>query len=683
MASRFGRRLAPAIVGAACLAPLAATAADTLPEVTVTGTREGELRSETPTSVSVIGKEKIDGIKPTHPMEIINRAPGAAVVPTTGEGHTTAIRQPMTTDAVYQFLEDGVPIRATGFFNHNALYEINIPQADSIEVVRGPGSALQGSDAIGGVVNVMTRPPSLKPEARTTAEVGSYGWARFLGSASNTWGDTGLRGDLNLTYWDGWRDATKYHRESTTLRWDELFSSGLTVKTVLSGTNIDQDTGANSRLSLADYQNNPTRNYTPIAFRKVDALRLSQAYEYEDGKDLTSVTPYVRWNKMELLPSWQLTYDPVQYETGHSSLGVLARHRHDFDFWRSRLIGGIDLDYSPGYREEWALSTTRSNNVFTSYRRNTKLYDYDVVFTQASPYLHAETSPIDRLRLSAGVRFDYIGYDYTNKLTTLQTGTWRRPESGNVDYTHLSPSLGATFEVLPTLNVFANYKQAFRAPSESQLFRQGRNINSIGIDPVVAESVEAGVRRPETDGLSWEVAAYRMIKRNDILTARDGAGQTTTNSGQTLHQGIEASVGYTILPGLRAETAWSAARHEYQTWRANGGDFHGKDMPLAPRVLGNTVLSYAPPALPGARLEGEWTHMSDYQLDDANTKDYDGHHLFTLRAAYDVTPNLSAFFRVFNVTDASWATTGAVTNGLPEFAPGQPRTFYGGITARF
>ena len=64
----------------------------------------------------------------------MNRISGVYVSNFGGEGHATAIRQPITTKALYAYLEDGVPIRSTGFFNHNALYEINIPQAGRLEV---------------------------------------------------------------------------------------------------------------------------------------------------------------------------------------------------------------------------------------------------------------------------------------------------------------------------------------------------------------------------------------------------------------------------------------------------------------------------------------------------------------------------------------------------------------------
>src|SRR5690606_22829850 len=100
-------------------------ATELLPEGVVSGTREKEALAKTPASVGIIKNEAVEAVKPTHPAQIISQVPGAAVSVTNGEGHTTAIRQPFTTDPVYLFLEDGIPTRSTGFFNHNALYETN------------------------------------------------------------------------------------------------------------------------------------------------------------------------------------------------------------------------------------------------------------------------------------------------------------------------------------------------------------------------------------------------------------------------------------------------------------------------------------------------------------------------------------------------------------------------------
>ena len=105
--ARLEVRLKPAVVN--------------LPEVVVSSSREAELASTTPVSVGVIRGEEIRQTRGHHPAEIVNRIPGVYVSNFGGEGHATAIRQPITTKALYAYLEDGVPIRSTGFFNHNAL----------------------------------------------------------------------------------------------------------------------------------------------------------------------------------------------------------------------------------------------------------------------------------------------------------------------------------------------------------------------------------------------------------------------------------------------------------------------------------------------------------------------------------------------------------------------------------
>src|SRR5574343_337835 len=204
-----------------CLALLAAFSAlplqaeeSVLADVTVTATREGQLVSETPATVGVIKDKTLREVKPTHPSEIMSQVPGVWVNVTGGEGHQTAIRQPLTINPVYLYLEDGIPTRSTGFFNHNALYEVNLPMAGGIEVSKGPGSALYGSDAIGGVINVLTRKPPTGPEFEASLEAGSYGWARTMLSGGTTFGNHAYRADLNLTHTDGWRDATGYDRQS-------------------------------------------------------------------------------------------------------------------------------------------------------------------------------------------------------------------------------------------------------------------------------------------------------------------------------------------------------------------------------------------------------------------------------------------------------------------------------------
>ncbi|HET7321256.1 MAG TPA: TonB-dependent receptor plug domain-containing protein, partial [Longimicrobiaceae bacterium] len=374
-----------------------------LPGVVVSVTREPQRLNATAATVGVVSGAELSAAKPTHPSEVMGRVPGVRVNVTSGEGHMTSIRMPMTTDPVYLYLQDGVPIRSTGFFNHNALYEVNVPQAARIEVLKGPASALYGSDAIGGVVNVETRAPTAAPTASLYGEGGAFGYGRLLLSASDTWGGDGVMTEANLTRTDGWRDATGYDRQSGTIRWDHAFPGGATLETVLTGSRIHQQTAGSSALLRDDYLDDPELNYTPISRRDVRAVRLSAAFEKQTVTTLFSVTPYARWNEMDVLPNWSLTYDPTIYTTGNASAGLLARVRHDFDEVRTRVIAGLDLDYSPGGHRENRITPVRSGRVFTDYDTGALIYDYDVTFHEISPYLQVETSPTERLHLNAGL----------------------------------------------------------------------------------------------------------------------------------------------------------------------------------------------------------------------------------------------------------------------------------------
>lgn len=697
---RLNQLIASVCAGFA-VAAAAAEAAEVaqLGEITVTGTREGQLLSETPASIGVIKGEELRATRPTHPSQIMGRVPGVWVNVTGGEGHQTAIRQPLTTSPVYLYLEDGIPTRATGFFNHNALYEINVPMAGGIEVNKGPGTALYGSDAIGGVINVLTNPPPLKPEAQLSADVGGHGWGRILATGGNTQGDNSWRADLNLTHTDGWRDATGYDRHSGTLRWDRAVGADAFLKTVLTYSNIDQQTAGTSTISQADYDNNPTVNYTPISLRQVQALRLSSAYERESGDSLLSVTPYYRDDNMKLLANWSLGYDPTVYDTFNQSFGVLAKYRKDFEPYRARLIVGVDVDHSPGGRSEKAISTTKVGNVYTAYAEGQTVYDYDVTYQGISPYVHGELSPSERLRVTAGLRYDDVSYDYDNKLADAAiqitpTRHYGHVGDTSVHFNHLSPKLGATYAFAPALSGFAAYNHAFRAPSEGQLFRPGTGSNAAnaqaaalsaaGLKPIKVDSYEIGLRG-KSGGVDYELSVYRMTKTDDIVSfqASSSAPREAQNAGKTLHRGVEIGLGADLARAWRLDASYSYARHTYQNWANNTANYSGKEMETAPRTIANTRLSYAPAAMNGGKVALEWVSLGRYWIDAPNTIQYDGHDLFNLRANYPLNRDWEVFGSIANLADKRFAdSTSFVTvagNNVATYAPGLPRTVYAGL----
>ena len=697
--NKVGRFALSLLALAASQAMYAADEPQLMDELVVSGTREAERKSEIPATVDVIKGDAIRDAKASHPSQIMGRVPGVWVNITGGEGHQTAIRQPLTTSPVYAYLEDGIPVRSTGFFNHNALYEVNMPQAGGIEITKGPGTALYGSDAIGGVINVLTRPAPLSHEVEASVEAGRFGWKRLLVTGGNTFGGNGLRADLNLTKTDGWRQATGYDRNSGTLRWDRALDNDAMLKTVVTYSDIDQKTAGSSTISQNDYANNPEISYTPISLRKVKAFRLSAAYEKETANSSLSITPYVRDDSMDLLANWSLGYDPTIYNTANRSLGLMAKYRMDFEPYRARLIIGVDMDNSPGTRTENSITTVSTGSGYTrqyiSYTTGAKVYDYDVTYQGVSPYVHGEMSPTAQLRLTGGLRFDHMSYDFRNNLPVAAVAAggkfYGQDANTTTHYTHLSPKLGATYSFSDKLNGFVAYNHAFRAPSEGQLFRPAtgssaalaQNIanGNLALQPIKVDSYEIGVRGKSGAGISYEASLYHMIKRDDILTQKDPVtlAPVSVNGGKTLHRGIEIGLGGEIADALRMDVSYSYAKHTYENWVTSSATFSGKEMASAPRVIANTRLTYSPGFMNGGKLGMEVVSLGRYWLDDPNTQTYNGHDLLNLSASYKINRELECFARINNLTDRRFAESASLSGANQVFSPGLPRTVYAGL----
>jgi outer membrane receptor for ferrienterochelin and colicin len=88
----------------------------------------------------------IQDAKPAMADQVLNKVSGVNMVNLGNEQHEMSIRQPMTTKSLFLYLEDGIPIRTSGLYNHNALLEMNMAATKSIEVIKGPSSSLYGSE---------------------------------------------------------------------------------------------------------------------------------------------------------------------------------------------------------------------------------------------------------------------------------------------------------------------------------------------------------------------------------------------------------------------------------------------------------------------------------------------------------------------------------------------------------
>ena len=347
---------------------------ENIQEIVVTTTREVRNLNEMAESIGVLSEQTLRNISPSHPAEALNRIAGVHINNLGGEGHMASIRQPITTAGVYLFLEDGLPTRPTGFFNHNGLYEINIPQSSRVEVIKGPASALYGSDAIGGVINVISKAPSVDSQIDINHEQGSDGWQRSLFSVSDGDDNLAARLDFNHTQSHGFRDAADYDRQSLTGRVDNQINDRMQLKVIATYSTIDQS-GVSS-LEIDDYQNNTRQNlyHDDIGFREVEALRISAELAYEVSSDqLLSLTPFYRDNQMAMMPSWMVTYDPNVRDYEFTSYGALLKYRQRFLDDSVELIVGMDVDVTPSTYLEEKIEVTQVEGIYTDYLRSGEL----------------------------------------------------------------------------------------------------------------------------------------------------------------------------------------------------------------------------------------------------------------------------------------------------------------------
>lgn len=656
---------------------------DPIDELIVTSHRRAQPVLSHAGNVERLNSDTISRTGHQHIHELLAQVSGVWLGRASGQEHLTAIRSPILTGAgscgSFLFLEDGIPIRPTGFCNVNSLFEINTEQAASIEVIRGPGSALYGSNALHGIINVLMPLPGEHRRPYLSLEAGANDYYRA--SASLPFDEEG-RWLATVIYANdgGFRDDSGYQQGKVHLKrqWglhDGAFTLGF------SATNLDQETAG--FIQGEDAYKDPDlnrSNLNPEAFRDASSQRLYGIWTRSLERFDVDVRPFLRHSDMRFLQHF-LPGQPLE-ENGHVSSGVIASATLTGD--RHRTVFGVDIEWSDVFLKQTQDSATQGSDFLVETRPEGKHYDYDVTSYAFAPYVQAKFQVNEKLNVNAGLRAEYLHYDYNNRMLTGNTrddGTacgfggclYSRPADRTDSFTNLAPKLALNLQINAQTSLFSNLSRGFRAPQATELYRLQSGQQIADLDSERLDSLELGVR---TNQQTWsaDLAIFTMRKRDSIF--RDAEGFNVSGA-RSKHRGLEGTADIRLGPSWRLNVAASYAQHSYDfdVVASRGETFvSGRDIDTAPRWLGNVELLFEPCGRISAGLQ--WTTIGEYYLDAENRFRYPGHAIMNLRAGTQLAPTLDLTIRLNNLTDRDYADRADYAFGNYRYFPGRSRELF-------
>jgi outer membrane receptor protein involved in Fe transport len=658
-------------------------AQDDIEELVVTSRRRALPLAQHAGNLSHLDSDAIAAIGHQHVHELMTRIAGVWLSRGSGQEHLTAIRSPVLTGAGscgdFLFLEDGIPIRPSGFCNVNQMFEMHTEQASSIEVVRGPGSALYGSNALHGIVNVLTPAMSTAPDTTVALETGSNEFLRLRALVSAS-ARTPFTASVVVADDGGFRDESGYRQAKLQLatHWN-LDAADFT--TVFSATDLDQETAG--FIFGEDAYKDPginRGNVNPEAFRDASSQRLYGIWKHATSAVDIDIRPYLRHSDMRFLQHF-LPGQPLE-ENGHVSAGAVTAF--SFGSAERQYVTGVDVEWSDLFLKQTQSGPTTGSAFLVETRPTGKHYDFDVRSLGIAPYVQADFAVSDRLTLGAGLRLEYMHYEYANQMldgNTRDDGSscgfggclYSRPASRSDTFFNIAPKFSLNYQIHSRASLFGVLARGFRAPQATELYRLQSGQQVADLDSESIDSIEIGMRLT-TEPWSVDAALFAMRKRDSVFRDSDGFNVSGAKSS---HQGVELAVDWQLTESLRLESDLSFARHRYEFDRiaARGETFTtGNDVDSAPRWLGSVELLFEPGS--NATFALQWTSIGNYYLDAENRFDYPGHELINLRTRIDLSQRWSVTARFNNVLDEAIADRADYAFGNYRYFPGRGRELF-------
>lgn len=547
--------------------------------IIVTATRGPRAVSETPRPVTVIQARDIEEQMPNSVSDLFRDQPGLDV---TGVG-ISQVRPQIRGQGGQRILLLNDGLRMNNTRRKNDFGElptlVDIGAVDHVEIVRGPASVLYGSDAIGGVVNILTKVPTRE---------GFFGTGSYLFGSAGDQSRIAARaqgrvGGFSLMTGGSWRTAGAYQAPSGDFGDITLSNDATVVHTGVEDTNFDArlgwdwDSGIGVFGKVEHYRSDDSGfgfvspdDYSPggeeidITYPKQRFTKLTTGLTAQQLDfvlaDRLALTTYGQDNERDL-------FFNADFPAGPGATVSLDNHNftdirtYGFRAEARKLVAGeVQLTYGfDGFQDE-VTGTDNDTTTLSGFGPPPAM-----VFVDDTPSL-----PDAQLR-SLGA-FAQAEFDVSDRLSAVIGGRYQdvRAESfatpglGNTPATKTnSTGVGAVnlmYEAIEGLNLIASVGRGFRSPNLVELFFEG-SVPEAGAYQLAPTDLEAETSlnfdlgfRYMTDELFLEAFGFRN-KVYDGIRGRavtDAAGDTVLTGGDPTYQDV--NVDEIILRGFEVNT---------------------------------------------------------------------------------------------------------------------------------
>lgn len=582
---------------------------------------------------------------------------------------------------------DGIP--ATMPDGQGQTSNIDIGSVDTIEVLRGPFSALYGNSS-GGVINVTSQTGTQPPTVEASSYYGSFGTWHYGMKATGAVGDGSHAGDVDYTVstnrftTHGYRDHSGARKNLANARLGVRINDVSKLTLLLNSVDIKaNDAGG---LTADEWRDNPRQSPRGDQYNTSKNTRQTQAglrYERQlSAQDDLSVMMYA--GERETTQFQSIPRAP-QLKPSHAG-GVidLTRHYQGIDTrltHRGELLVPVTLtaglDYEnmserrKGYENFVMVNGAPQYGEQGALRRNERNLMWNV-----DPYLQTQWQLTDKLSLDAGVRYSSVWFDSNDYYITPGNGD----DSGDASYHKWLPAGSLKYALTDAWNVYLSAGRGFETPTINELSYRSDNQSGLnfGLKPSTNDTVEIGSKTRIGNGL-FTAALFQTNTDNEIVVDSSSGGRTSyKNAGKTRRQGMELGLDQQFGESWRLKAAWTWLDATYRTNVCDDASCNGNRIPGIARNMGYASFGYQPEQ--GWYAGSDIRYMSDIMANDENTAKAPSWTVVGLTTGYKWSygrMDMDLFGRIDNLFDREYVGSVIVNESNGRYYEPAPGRNYG------